>query len=199
MKYDIVIVLCAARRQEDKKFPEFQDGKYLGGQTRMEAAAELFKRNEATKFVIVGGYNPKSEYSQKVQDMEKFLKEKCTGILLDPIPSLPCTYHNFIAVFNTWLKEGKGFKNKKIGLLTNFYHFPRALRFVAELRNEAEFAKIPSILPISAESIVQVSQPTMVTEFGAYLLRFEDERQGLRDLEMSNYDDKCTKRNYSKF
>ena len=38
MKYDIIIVLCPERKF-DGKFPEFKNGKYLGGQTRMDAAA----------------------------------------------------------------------------------------------------------------------------------------------------------------
>ena len=75
----------------------------------MEAVAEIFKSNKNTEFIIVGGYDPNTEndVSQKVTDMECFLKERCENINIKSIKSLPCTFHNFVAIFNTWeIKRG---------------------------------------------------------------------------------------------
>ncbi len=194
MEYDIIIVLCASARSDDGKFVEFEKGQYLGGQTRMDAAVKLYKDNHKAQFILVGGYNKNEEKSDKVNGMQQFLEEKC-GQDVDTLlcPSLPCTRHNLIAIFNTWKKNKVFFdklKNKKIGVLTNFYHLPRALRFWSELVSQEEFAGIPTPFPISAESIIGDSGEAHI-RFIEYLLRINGEVKGLKDIEEAHYGDKC--------
>ncbi|MDD5639196.1 MAG: ElyC/SanA/YdcF family protein [Candidatus Pacebacteria bacterium] len=197
MEYDIVIVLCPEKKDPDDKFPEFKNNKYLGGQTRMDAACEIFKKNKGAEFVLVGGYDQNSKKSKKVEDMREFLKEKCENIIILERPSLPCTRHNLVAVFNYWIKERKEIKGKKIGILTNFYHLPRALRFWGELVNEKEFSEIPVPIPIIAESIVEKSDA--YTRFIEYILRTDSEINGLKDNEKGTYKDNCLDKNMEHF
>jgi len=197
MKYDIVIILCPEKKDPNGDFPQYKDGEYLGGQTRMDAAKELYyKNNKVTNFVVVGGYDEDgSECSRKTHDMKCFLTNHCRGIKIEEIKSLPCTKHNLVAIFNTL---GNKLKGKKIGLLTNFYHLPRALRFWRELINE-EFGRIPMPFPISAESIT--ASLSMYINHNEYLLRLEKERLGLRDLEdnYNQYQCNCLFKNFGKF
>ena len=193
MKYDIVIVLCASAKTNDGKFVEFEKGQYLGGQTRMDAAVKLYESNRKAQFILVGGYNKNEEKSNKVDGMQEFLRVRCgenINTLLSP--SLPCTRHNLITIFNTWKKKGeiKELKNKKIGLLTNFYHLPRAMRFWSELVNQKEFTGIPTPFLISAESVNDDSGEVHI-RFIEYLLRINGEVKGLKDIEEAQYDDKC--------
>ncbi|MDP3093141.1 MAG: YdcF family protein [bacterium] len=190
MKYDIIIVLCPWIIVGGE-FPQFLNGKYLGGQIRMDAACRIFEKNNGTKFVLTGGYNEKNGgRSDKVRDMRKFLEEKCPGIQIIECPSLPCTRHNLIAIFNTWTKEDTDVIDKKIGLLTNFYHLPRALRFWGELVNSEGFKNIPVPIPISAESVIDLSGDTYI-RFIEYLLTLDGEIRGLGDNEKGAYNDKC--------
>jgi len=189
MKYDIVIVLCPEKKNSDGKFPEFESNKYLGGQTRMDAVCEIFKNNNKAEFVLVGGYSKDALISEKVEDMKEFLEKNCNGIMITECPSLPCTKHNLIAVFNTWKKNGTTIKGKKVGLLTNFYHLPRALRFWGELTNEEEFSEIHAPIPIIAESIIK--QDGLYIRFIEYILRLDSEINGLKDNEMGTYKDNC--------
>jgi len=78
-KYDVIIVLCPSERSAlDRKFTEYdkRDGSYLGGQTRMEAAASLYKINKSTKFIVVGGLSENCKTlkeSKKTTDMAEYL------------------------------------------------------------------------------------------------------------------------------
>lgn len=203
MKYNIVIVLCPSKREgKAKKFPEFKDGMYLGGQTRMDAAVKIYKDNKNAQIILVGGYNENSAESDKVTHMKQFLEERCgKNINISLRPSLPCTRHNFIAIFNMWKKNKATFKklkNTKIGLLTNFYHLPRALRFWSELVNQKEFAGIPTPLPINAESITGDSSEAYI-RFIEYLFRIRSEKEGLKDIEDGQYRDDCLRKKYKDF
>jgi hypothetical protein len=222
MKYDFIIVLCPSVRCLDGKFSQFENGKYLGGQTRMEAAVKLAQENKNTTFILVGGYNEDdgikaSKYykkSQKTADVEKYLKEKKVKekkvknkkIIkrIEIVNSLPCTKHNLVAVFHEF-KEELSDKNKKIGLLTNAYHLPRALRFWKKLVDDEkdEFGTIikpgkkPSkdepgeLKPIVAESIVGVEKDSRYAGEHEYISRLEDELSGLIDIEKDEYRDGC--------
>jgi hypothetical protein len=200
MKYDIIIVLCPWKKV-DCKFPEFLNGKYVGGQTRMDATCEIYKKNKQAEFIIVGGYNENSEESDKVRDMKNFLKEKCPEIIIKECPSLPCTRHNLVAIFNTWRRDPQDLQGKKIGLLTNFYHLPRTLRFWSELVTIKDFRgkKIPTPFPICAESIVKDMSSGVYTRFIEYFLVLESERLGLKDIEKEKYRDSCLMKNFNEF
>ena len=200
MKYDIIIVLCPWTKINGQ-FPEFLNGKYLGGQTRMDAAFQIYKKNKQAEFIIVGGYNENSEESDKIRDMRSFLKEKCPAMMIRERPSLPCTRHNLVAIFNTWKKTPQDLQNKKIGLLTNFYHLPRALRFWSELVTIKDFKemRIPVPFPVCAESILRNMPADIYIRFIEYFLALEGERCGLKDIEKGEYQDSCLTKKLSKF
>ena len=205
MKYDFIIVLCPEKKIGNV-FPEFSNGMYLGGQTRMDAAIELFKNNKETNFVVVGGYDPTdnnnkvNEKSKKVDDMESFLREKCPDIKLVGVKSLPCTMHNLVAVFNTWINKDKiNLENKNIGILTNFYHLPRTLRFALKAKMKISPNNISDFIPICAESLANLQDNNMYTRNTEYLLRLESERKGLRDLESDSYKDDCLDKKITQF
>lgn len=198
MKYDYIIVLCSEKKDKNGKFPEFLDGKYLGGQTRMDAAIEVYKENKEAEFIIVGGYDKNGEGSQKIEDMYEFLTNKCQNIKIFKRPSLPCTFHNLVAIFNMWREYDIKLENKKIGLLTNFYHLPRALRFWGELRKNEEFKNIivSCPIPISAESVIQNIPSEMYNEkSNEYLSALMGEVEGLKDIEKDSYTDNCLVKN----
>lgn len=217
MKYDIIIVLCPDKKGDNGKFPEFKNGKYLGGQTRMDAAVEISKESNKTKFILVGGYNEddgviSSTYymaSQKTTDMQDFMKEKGARNEIKIVNSLPCTRHNLIAIFNERMEELSN-TDFNIGLLTNFYHLPRALNLWTKLaKEEKEFEKkiIENPTPIVAESIVEENK--RYSKHHEYILRLENELKGLIDLDTYKYKkenqkyerqymDKCLRKEFSR-
>src|SRR3989344_5163902 len=146
MKLDYIIVLNPDKKIHGQ-FPNFKDGKYLGGATRMAAAITIAKENQFSEIILVGGYNEdngkdKSTFfqkSQKVEDMKDYLNENKIKNSIVTINSLPCTKHNLIAVFNKYQKK---FENKKVGILTNKYHLSRALQFWVKLKEEPDFNKL---------------------------------------------------------
>lgn len=197
MKYDIIIVLCPSKKNKEGKFPEFLNGEYLGGQTRMDAAVEIYKENEKARFILVGGYNEDNgitDYyreSQKTTDMEEYMIDN--GVEknnIRTVNSLPCTRHNLIAIFNTYKKKLDG---RNIGLLTNFYHMARALRFWTKLVKEIkEFMEIQSFpKSIIAESIIGGGERYI--RYCEYISTLEGEIKGLIDIEKNLYRDNCFK------
>jgi len=203
MKYDIVIVLCPDKKNLYGKFPEFKNGKYLGGQTRMNAAVVLSQENKKTIFILVGGHNEDdgitdSDYykkSQKTADMRQYFLEK--GIenkRLKIVNSLPCTKHNLVAVFKKYSKRLDKKKKLKIGLLTNFYHLPRALNFWRNLVCDEFQSIVKNPTAIIAESIIGGDRP-YYKEY-EYFLRLESELKGLIDLNTDRYKDKCLKEGF---
>jgi hypothetical protein len=212
-KYDYVIVLCAWT-MINNKFPQFLNGEYLGGQTRMDAAVIVAKQNPKTKIILVGGYNEdnydKSDYykkSQKTENMKTFMHENGVEKYVHnnnkkeeriiTVESLPCTRHNLIAVFNEY-KEEFSKKDARIGLLTNFYHLPRALNFWEKLtKNEEDFKKIiKNPEPIIAESFIEEKERYL--HHCEYIKSLESELNGLRLLQTYKYniDKKCFEHKY---
>ncbi|MFA6271683.1 MAG: ElyC/SanA/YdcF family protein [Patescibacteria group bacterium] len=195
-KYDFIIVLNPSVVDTDCKFTEFEKGQYLGGQTRMEAALKLSEVNKNTEFILVGGYDQNSSQSKKVDDMANFLKNRNEKINIIKRLSLPCSHHNFIAVFNEYYKDLIG---KKVGLLTNFYHLPRSLMFYSEVVNKEEkFKVIPTLIPICAESLVDNSD-VLSMRYIEYISRINSEIKGLGDNEKGKYFDNCMEANKKNF
>lgn len=202
MKYDIIIVPCPEKKDlEDGKFPDYINGLYLGGQIRMDAAISMYKENEGSEFIIVGGYDKDGEGSQKIGDMDDFLRGECQDIKITKRPSLPCTFHNLVAIFNMWREYHTELKGRKIGLLTNFYHLPRSLRFWSELNKKEEFKNIfiPFPMAISAESIINVPPEIYNEKSNGYIFRLIKEAEGLKDIENDNYNDNCLGKDNIKF
>ncbi len=133
-KYELVILLCPSALNSKGSFDELSpDGSYLGGQTRMGAAVDISPR--VGTFVVVGGSR------KKVYDMAKYLRAEFKKNKISPKPKIirirseADTTGNLWAVkraFKKFRKVNK-FKGKRIGLMTNFYHLPRAMKFGADI------------------------------------------------------------------
>lgn len=193
-EYDMVIVLCPAERNKlDRKFPEYdENGKYLGGQTRMDAVVGIYKRNPYSKFIVVGGLDKMTqrlEESLKTKDMKEYLEEKCDTVDVERINSLPCTKHNFIAIFIRWAEQNINLENKRIGVLTNYFHLPRSLKFLSDALMEYKIGGNPIFIPIAAESIV--CQPEIYIKRQEYFLTLKSEVGGMEDMENGIYKDGC--------
>lgn len=198
MKYNYIIVLCPWKKINGK-FPEFLGGEYLGGQTRMDAAVELAKENKETIFILVGGYNEDDDIndsnyykeSQKTSDMKKHMVDNgINGDRIETVESLPCSKHNLVAIFNKYKEEFKD-KNLRIGLLTNFYHLPRALCFWHKLVKEEFNDIIENPIPIPAESII--GEQERYIHQHEYIVVLEKELKGIRELIINEYNDGCLK------
>ena len=200
IKYDFIIVLNADifSNNDLMVFPNIKEGKYLGGQVRMEAAVKIFQENKKSVFILVGGYNEDDgnesyRKSKKTEDMGKFLTKKCSGIKLCQIPSLPCTKHNLVVILNTKKEE---LKTRKIALLTNKYHLPRARLFWDQLVSE-EFYDVPRPEFLSAESYSDwEGRFNFRNEYKERLL---DEIKGLVDIKNNSYEDSCVSKKLPKF
>ena len=197
-----------------------KDQKYLGGPDRMDAAIKLYKNshNKKPKIIVVGGgitrdkknrkKDPKVDL-KKVNKMKKCLLEQ--GVEekdIIRISSESDTLGNFRAIFKVLqnlqvsqdLQEKSlfaSFKNKKVGILTNFYHLPRAMRFAIDTFNEAlkhteenskndKVEKEINFIPIAAESITKnFSFFNLYSQ--EFLMTVSDEIRGLCDWEKGEY------------
>ncbi len=185
--YHIVIVLCPSesRTLENKyAFYEIENDKrerekliYIGGQIRMQAAVDLASQIKEA-YVVVGGSRP------KVDDMKGYLEQEL-GNKTPPIiriVSKSDTTGNLMAIYKCRRKYKNFFsKKKKVGILTNFYHLPRAMRFVASRFTDINF------IPIAAEAVISRYHPTYALYTQEFLLRIAKEIDGLRDFENGSY------------
>ena len=173
---------------------DLRDKSYLGGQTRMEAAASIYKTNWSAKFLVVGGLSENCktiEESKKTSDMAEYLVESCgQTIVCERINSLPCTKHNFIRIFTYWEKQGFEVKNKTIGILTNLFHLPRSFKFLSRALQEHPIEGNPTFVPIAAESIISQDE-IYTTKYKEYLVTLNKEVEGMRALEGGSYKDGC--------
>lgn len=223
--YDIIILLCAGGARESEFFTVLdKDKKYLGGPNRMDATIKLYKNSRNQKIIAVGGGITKDKKNKKKPPKINFKKvDKMRKCLLEQgvvekdiirISSEHDTLGNFRAIFkvlqclqNSQDSQKKSllanFKNKKVGILTNFYHLPRVMRFAIDTFNEAlkhseenskngEVKKEINFIPIAAESITK-----NFSSFNLYpqelLLTVSDEIRGLCDWEKGEYEDQQIK------
>lgn len=187
MGYDYVIILCADKKDESGVFPDTRDGKYIGGSSRMSAALKYSLDHPETTYIVVGGFDKNGRKSQKVDDMADYLKEGNTSIKIVTVPSLPCTHHNFVAIFNKMQDELVG---KSIAIFTSHHHLPRALALYNRLV-EKEFPKMPMAHVLCAEAFEENGVKSIIENAESYFKRFALEAEGLFDLESNRYLDYC--------
>lgn len=181
--YKLVIVLCPSEaninngkysyfdlendKREDKKI-------YLGGNIRMQAAIDIAEKVQY--FVVVGGSKSKVD-SMKSFFVQEFEKKKITNYPeIIRVESEADTLGNMRAI----KKAITNFEGN-IGLLTNFYHLPRAMRIASMVNPQL------TLIPLSAEAVkssYDSSYPFFVNEI---LFRVYREISGLNDLEMGIY------------
>ncbi len=193
-KYNLVIILCASALNNNGSFDELSfNGSYLGGQIRMEAAVD-FAPNTDT-YIVVGGDHKDGKY-KKIDDMKNFLKKRFNELQLPKeqqpkiirIYSATDTTGNLWAIKRAFRDTGKlnWFSNKRVGILTNFYHIPRAMRFAADIFNDVSVL----FIPISAEAVIYRHKPTYTDYPKAILKRIKLELNGLRAWECKKYKNK---------
>jgi len=199
MSYKKIVVLSTSPLQPDGTFLNFQDGMYLGGHVRMEAAVKIAQNNPSIELVLTGGYNKLGEgdvqTSNKVNDMASFLRLHCPGAIMNTVYSLPCTHHNFVALLNEW--HSQGIRPSEVGVLTNEYHMPRALEFARQALAKVDPESQLQFMPVFAEQILGKTVAECVGEDGmdAYQTRLESEARGLAQLRSGSYQDNCLSRN----
>ncbi|HSW99674.1 MAG TPA: YdcF family protein [Patescibacteria group bacterium] len=185
--YDYLIVLCPGIVNDKGQFDEIDsNGLYLGGQVRMQAAAALHTDPtvEIGKYIIVGGGMEKTNITkrqEKVDCMCSFLKNK--GVPKETIVRVVSgadTSGNFRALWKVFRSE---LQQKRIGILTNFYHMPRVMR----IAQDAQFDWQVSFVPICAEAIRPAEPP--LDHIPGLSARIATEIKGLGDWERGEYRD----------
>jgi hypothetical protein len=189
-----IIILAAEPMLADGTFADFDKGMFLGGQTRMDAAIHIAKTAPETEFIIVGGYNRPGEgnttTSNKVQSMAQFLRRHCDNPHLELVYSLPCTRHNFIALFHYWRTAGN--QPAEAGILTASWHLVRAQIFAAEISQMFQQQQPISFVPLMAEEVLQLPATNIAGNHqGEYLARWAVEKRGLSQLRDDTYQDGC--------
>jgi len=189
-KYDIVIILCASALNKDGGFDEFAlDGSYLGGQTRMDAAVDFAPR--VKNYIVVGGSK------KKINDMKVYLEQKFKKFRIEHAPKIiriksdPDTNGNLWAVKLALrdVKKIDKLSNNDVGIMTNFYHLPRAMRFAADIFNNINV----NFTPIASEAVIVRHLSTYLLHQKALLLRTTNDINGLRDWENGEYENQDKK------
>lgn len=184
--YDIVILLCASELNQDDYFDEThiknKNTLYLGGQIRMDAAVDF--ATHVRKYFVVGG----SE--KKVSDMKNYMENKLDKYKIEPRPNIiriksdPDTTGNLWAVKMVLQKAQKlNVLKGRVGIMTNFYHLPRAMRFAIDIFDGVDV----HFIPIAAEAIIVRHQPTYSLHKDAFLVSVSGDINGLRDWENNEY------------
>jgi hypothetical protein len=179
-KFDYLVVLCASSLNNGQFDDLDKNGTYLGGNVRMKAALELKDRTD--KFVVVGGGMEKDgdEKWRKTKDMFRYLVDNGVNPKrIIRISSMPDTLGNLRAVYICL--RGK-FNLRKVGILTNYYHLPRAMTFAADIFAYEKY----SFIPISAESVAGGFPFKYWPQLNS---RIGGEINGLSDWEKGKYED----------
>lgn len=175
MKYDKVFIHAAQMAKTEGEYEFLTEDKhgFLHGEIRVEAIKVLRKQGRVKEIVVVGG--PTEDGMNKVELIANMIGGKVTKL-----ESIPSTRSNLDAI-KSFLGEGSG----NNGLLTNFYHLPRAMRLAAE--------KSLNLIPICAEAILLTDGFHWLEKIKAWygqdsmLTRTLSEIQGLSRLEGENY------------
>jgi len=187
MVFDFVIVLCP-NVGLGSFFEEYdEDGIYIGGQTRMQAAVDLYNAKDVKvqKIIVVGGGLEQAGTAnkwQKTKHMRDFLVQH--GVPEDDIlcvASEPDTRGNLRAV---WLTCHHLLNGKTVGILTNQYHLARTTKIAID----AQFDWNVRFFPLPAEELINTQgTPPPSPQSRAVLERIKRENQGLKDWQNGTY------------
>jgi hypothetical protein len=183
---DVLIVPSSILNAEGNAFLDIDPhtGMFTGGLLRLCAAAEFAARWRPRCVAVVGGLH--AQHGTRMTDaMEKFIKERSSGVQVQKINSLPCTRHNVVALFN---QLGRQLEGKRVAVLTNDYHLRRLMEFWSRVQLEYGF-RVVEPLGVAAEWIC----PSAETDFtwAALELRRKAEARGVADLRAGKYVDPC--------
>jgi DUF218 domain len=171
---ELVAVLCPGNpRFENERVVLEQDDAngYLGGRVRLQAAVEVFPRTRL--MILLGGSEG------KVRAMRSYLMEHLPALAesrMMLVESSPDTLGNLRAL----AKVMESRSERRVGVLTNFYHIPRAMRLASDIISNPRI----SIVPLVAEAMVSDTGPFNEEHLS---LRNQHEMCGLRALEEGTY------------
>jgi len=184
---DVVVVLCP-NIGFGSVFEEYdKNGVYIGGQTRMQAMADLYNTKDTTvhKIIVVGGGLEQADTTKKwlkTKHMRDFLIQH--GIPKDDIlcvASEPDTLGNFRAI---WLTCHQLLDCKTIGILSNQYHLARAI----QIATDAQFDWSARFFPLSAEEFANTQATVLPSPQSRSVLdRVIRENQGVKDWRSGTY------------
>jgi uncharacterized SAM-binding protein YcdF (DUF218 family) len=182
-EYDFVIVLCPSALNKNNSFEEISaSGLYLGGAVRMQSVVDFEKSDTTPKLIVVGGWTKEDEW-KKINDMRNFLVENgISSKKIIRVISDPDTLGNMRAIYKTLKDDLQG---KRVGVLTNFYHLPRAMYFA----NDQKFNWSVNFVPICAESVIALDKSSYLKNKTSFIKRITMEIKGLRDWVSNNYSD----------
>lgn len=198
--YDLVVLLCASALNESGRlFDELTviNGRstYLGGQVRMEAAADFAPNVDA--YIVVGGDHKDGKH-KKINDMKSFLEKRFDELQLARRPKIIRLYSNTDTAGNLWalkraLRKAEKLDwlgNKRVAIMTSFYHLLRAMRFAADIFRDIDVR----FVPISSEAAMYRHEATYAHHSDPTLARIMLELNGLRNWEQKKYTDKKGRR-----
>lgn len=180
LKYSAVVVFCPSDPLvTSSKISYFEmdvDRKsgekiYLGGEVRMRAAVAATQMTE--RVVVVGGSKIKVDGMRDYLIQEMGEKEIENHPEIIRVESAPDTLGNLRAVSKMRVNLGR-----RIGLLSNSYHFPRILTMAEEVMPTKKFHVI------AAEGIVGWDALSYPDEF---MLRLRRETEGFLDWQSGIY------------
>ncbi len=182
---EVIAVLCAGNPQIKKVNGNDEvdlglntdKSGYLGGAVRFNAAVKLC--DQAKTLILVGGS------IEKVKAMRQYLVSRgCDASKLILVESDPDTNGNVHAIrklINSQEGPFGGVWPERLGILTNFYHQHRAMRFAADILNP----KV-TLVPLVAEAFTDADYWNEKEEF---YKRMTCEINGLRQWEAGDYRD----------
>lgn len=199
MKYSAVIVLAPGITKEgsgqfsfsgdDKTFNYKIEGDPF--EFRFKAVKQLHKNQAAPKFILVGGPVKNEEGVSKTKVMSHRLSThyKIPIEQFITLPSVANTEGNALSVLE-WISEKNSPYINAVGLLTNFYHLPRAIKI---------FQKTVGLrlVPICAESLLLIDEFENIKKFyrdeaSKFIVKDNkgerDEIHGLLALESESYE-----------
>jgi len=185
--FDYVIILCPNAGYQQGSFEEYgEDGLYIGGQARMQAAVDLYHNPQVTvrAFIVVGGGidTDAATLWAKTDNMRQFLMQNgIPGDIVTCVASTPDTRGNFRAV---WITCRKLLQGKTVGVLSNSYHLPRALLIATDAQFDWRGAEL---FPLEAEAYMTSTASIPPDHNPAVVGRLALERQGFVDWQNGTY------------
>ena len=181
MKYDRIFILAAQmeRRGERYDFLEEDRNGFLHGEIRVAAAKLLIEKGMVKEVIVVGG--PTLDGRSKVELIAALLP---TTVPIVKLETQPNTLSNVEKIKEYLAEEGE--EGEKNGLLTSFYHLPRALRMIS--------ANGYKLIPIAAEAILLADDPCWEGKIREWyseesmLTRIVSEIRGLSAIEMARFE-----------
>lgn len=184
MDFDYIFIL-SAESPTNGKFSNVLNGMYHGGEIRMDAAAKVCAESPRAICVAVGGHAPDGSLDTAQTGAIVSHLQAGGATNLATIETLPCTRHNIAAMLAQY---GEKLRGQNYALLTSRCHFPRALRFWSTLTAaDPRCRDLALPQPIVAEDIL----PGRHVLDEAYAKRLESELNGVVDIELGRYRDKC--------